>query len=202
MALLTAAEARSQIPELTGTAEDTLIDTLIAAVGVTLAAWCGYPPATAGGSPTLESTSYTEFLDGPGGRELRVPVYPLTAIASIYDDPAWTWGAADLVASGDYAISDGRTGLVLLGETSTHGTWSRSRRSIKIAFTAGFATIPGDIKRAAAIAVRTLWDLRRQQGKESVSGGGNISLSLREEEAVVAIARQMLAHRRLAQAWL
>jgi len=203
MALITAAEARTMIPELStsSTDEDTLIDTLIARVGALLAAWCGYPPASAGGTPTLESASYTEYLDGPGGRELRLPIYPVTAVASIYDDTAWTWGSDALVASTDYAISDGRVGLVLLKETSTHGSWSAARRSLKVAFTAGYATVPADIKAACAHAVRQVWNFRTEQGRANVSGGV-VSLSLREEEIVNRIARELLSARRLGSAWL
>lgn len=204
MALLTAAEAREHIPELAGTAEDTLINAIVARVGVVLAAWCGYPEASAGGSPSMESASYTEIVDGPGGRELRLPVWPVTAIASIYDDPGWTWAAADLVAAGDYgsAPQDGRQGLVVLAETASHGSWSTGRRAIKATFTAGFTTVPADVKLAAQLAVRAVFDLRRQQGKASVSGSGAMSMSLREEEVVIAAARQVIGHRRLPGAYL
>lgn len=201
MALITAAEARTHIPELTGSAEDAVLDILIAAVGATLAAWCGYPPPTAGGTPTLESASYVEFVDGPGGRWLQLPTRPVTAIGSIYDDTAWSWGASTLVASGDYAINDGREGLVLLTETATHGSWSVGRRAVKASYTAGYSTVPADIKEACRVAVRAVWDLRRTQGKANVSGG-NVSLSLQDEKVVIDVARELLQHRRLPRAWL
>lgn len=201
MALITAAEARGHIPQLTGTAEDALIDLWIARIGEVFARWCGYPPATAGASATMESAAYTRYFDGPGGRELTLDVWPVTAVASIYDDAGWSWAAADLVASGDYAILDGSTGLVLLTETATHGGWSGSRRAIKATFTAGYATVPYALKMAAIVAVRNAWNLRAEQGRSNVSGGG-VSLGLRDEELLSPAVRQALAPFRLPRALL
>ena len=181
MALITAAEARGHIPQLTGTAEDTLLDLWIARIGAVFAAWCDYPPATAGAAPTMESTSYTRYIDGPGGRELTLDVWPVTAVGSIYDDANWTWAAADLVASGDYAILDGSIGLVLLTETASHGSWGTARRAI--------------------LAVRNAWNLRAEQGRSNVSGGG-VSLGLRDEELLSPAVRQALAPFRLPRALL
>jgi len=201
MALITAAEARGHIPQTAGTAEDTLLDLWIARIGDVFARWCGYPPATAGSVATMESTSYVRYLDGPGGRELMIDVYPLTAITSIYDDSGWTWAAADLVASGDYAILDGSMGMVLLTETATHGTWYKARRSIKATVTAGYTTVPAAVKAAAILAVRNCWNLRSEQGRSNVSGGG-VSLGLRDEEIMSPAVQEMLWPFRLGRALL
>ena len=184
MALITAAEARGHIPQLTGTAEDTLLDLWIARIGEVFARWCGYPPATAGASATMESAAYTRYFDGPGGRELTLDVWPVVS-----------------VASGDYAILDGSIGLVLLTETATHGTWSGSKRAIKATFTAGYATVPYALKMAAILAVRNAWNLRAEQGRSNVSGGG-VSLGLREEELLSPAVRAALAPFRLPRALL
>jgi|APGre2960657373_1045057.scaffolds.fasta_scaffold00156_12 hypothetical protein len=201
MALITAAEARGHIPQLTGTAEDTLLDLWIGRIGAVFAAWCDYPPSTAGAAPTMESTSYTRYIDGPGGRELTLDVWPVTAVGSIYDDANWTWAAADLVASGDYAILDGSIGLVLLTETASHGSWGTARRALKVTFTAGYTTIPAALKMAAILAVRNAWNLRAEQGRSNVSGGG-VSLGLRDEELLSPAVRQALAPFRLPRALL
>lgn len=201
MALISATEARGHIPQLTGTAEDALLELWIARVGAVFAAWCGYPPASAGAAPSMESASYTRYLDGPGGRDLVLDVWPVTAVASIYDDANWTWAAADLVASADYAILDGSTGLVLLTETATHGEWSLSRRAIKATFTAGYSTVPAALKMAAILAVRNAWNLRSEQGRSNVSGNG-VSLGLRDEEILSPAVRQALWPFRLPRALL
>lgn len=202
MALVTATEARIHIPELSGTAEDTNLDTLIARVEEACAEWCGYPPASAGGTPTMASASRVRYLDGPGGRELVIDVWPITAIASIYDDAAWTWAASSLVDSGDYAILDGSTGLVLLTETATHGTWNHARRSIKATVTAGYTSAPPALKLAICLGVRHLWNLRRELGHTSVSGEGTVSVSSVDPTLLPVECLQALAPFRLPRAIL
>lgn len=171
MALITAAEARTQIPSLTGTGEDTLLDTLIAGCGAAFARRCGYPPASVGASPTMESAAYVLDVDGAGGRDLTLPVWPATAITSIYDDTALDFGATTLVASGDYALLRGS--IVRLTSTATHGAWSRGEGCVRISFTAGYATAPADLKRLVAQGVRHWFDMRATQGKENVSQNGH-----------------------------
>ena len=172
MALITAAEAREHL-HITGTDEDALLTILIGVAGEAMARFCRYPAASAGAAPTMESTSYTQRIDGPGGRDLTFPVWPLTAISSIYDDPTLDYSdAAYLVASADYAIIDGSEGLIRLASTSSWGNWSTGIQHIEVQATAGYATPREDLKYACRVAVRKLWDLRSTQGKESVSQRG------------------------------
>ncbi|WP_230685362.1 hypothetical protein, partial [Streptococcus pneumoniae] len=87
----------------------------------------GYPPASASATPTMESTSYTLYLTGTGGRDLYLPIRPTTAVASVYDDPDLDFTSSTyLVSSSDYAIVwDPRRGSVLrLTSTATWGVWS------------------------------------------------------------------------------
>lgn len=204
MALVTPAEAKIHIPELVGTLEDANLTTLIGRVGGAFARWCGYPPGsgpTTGLIPTMESAAYVRYLDGPGGRELALDIQPVVSVASIYDDSDWTWGADTLVAAGDYAISDAERGLVLLTATSTHGSWSVARRAIKATYTAGFATVPADLKWAAILAVRAVWTGRREQGKTNLSSDG-LSVGLVDEAMLPATAREILAPFRLGRSLL
>lgn len=86
MALITAAEARGYIPDMTGTAEDTALDTIIARVGEQFAHLCGFPPASAGGSPTMESAAYTRYYDPRRAITddvVRLGIWPVTALSSI-----------------------------------------------------------------------------------------------------------------------
>lgn len=176
MALITAAEARDLLPNLTGTGEDTLLDTLIAAVGVVFARHCNYPAAATGGAPSMESASYTDYIDGPWHPDdpatLRLRAGPVTAVASIYDDPEWSWGSSTLVAGGDYVLIPDDRRLVSLTPLSTHA-WSRYRRAIKVAYTAGYASVPGDLKLAARIGVKHAFEhVRHQLGVQSMSAEG------------------------------
>ena len=145
------------------------MDTVIAAVGRAFARWCGYP----GSAPSLESASYTRYLDGPGGRELTLDVWPVVSVSSIYDDPTLDFTSATyLVSSGDYALADAGRGLVRLTSTSAHGAWSDTKGAIKATFTAGYATIPEDLKHAARLAVRHWWSLRQKQGLTNATSAG------------------------------
>ncbi len=194
--LVTAAEARLQIPELSGTAEDTNLETLITRVGAAFARYCGYP----GSSPTMESTSYARYYDGPGGRDLVLDVWPIVSISSIYDDTTLDFTDSQyLVSSSDYVVVNGR--IVRLKNTSTHGAWSEGAGQIKVSFTAGYATVPDDLKQLVIMAVKHWFDLRRIQGKSNTSQGG-VSVGFRDEEFLPAMVKAGLSPFRLPRAIL
>lgn len=178
MALITAAEARLYLPGLTGTAEDTALDTLILRAGRVMAAWCGYPPASAGGQPSMETLAYTRYYDAPSGRELVLDVWPVTAITSIEDDPTLTWNGTEyLVASADYTLIEGASGRLLLKNTATHAAWSEVEGALKVAFTAGWVTVPDAVKEACGFQVAHVWKDRPAIGASSVSQeGGSVQL--------------------------
>jgi len=199
MALITTSEAKQQIPALTGTTDDALLTELILVAGGLIGTYLGYPPASAGGTPSAESVNYTRYQDGPGGRILTLEVLPVTAVSSIYDDTSWDYTATYLVASGDYAIVDGERGMVILTSTATHGSWTTGKRAIKASYTAGFATVPDWLQHAARITVRALYDLRNSQGKENKSEGG-VNVSFTKPAAIPDEAVQILAPHRLPRA--
>lgn len=172
MAIITAAEARSLIPGLSGTGEDAALVVLASQVDAFIADYVGMPLPATGHPKTMESASYTLYREGLGGRFLWLPVTPVTAVTSIHDDTGLTYGSDSLVDSGDYTLH-GTEGLVLLTEASTHGSWSvRVPRAIKVSFTAGFAATPAPLKRAAERLVQHWWSARYSGTRESVSRGG------------------------------
>jgi len=180
MALMTAAALREAIPELTGTAEDTKLDTLISRFDAAAARYCGMPAPTATGQPTFDSTSYTLYLTGSGGYDLFLPLRAVTAITSIYDDSSHDFTSSTyLVASGDYTIryDPARGQFVHLSSTSTHGTWSTGKGDIRVIAVAGYASgaAPGDILEAARIGILKWWDGRKNRNKASVSGQASAS---------------------------
>ena len=202
MALITAAQARLVLTALTGTVEDTNLDTLIAAIGAAFARWCGYPPSSAGGNPTLESATYTRYLTGRGGRDLALDVWPVTSITSIQDDSTLDFdGSTYLVGATDYAIQDGEHGVVRLTSAAAHGSWSTGKGQIKAVFVAGFATVPNDLAFAARLAVKNIYELRNRQGKSS-SSMGETSESFRDEELLPTSVRALLGGYRLPRRFL
>ena len=104
MALTTAAAVRAlSSGQAIPSTEDTLLGTIIGRVGVILASYCGYPPASATASPTMESATYTRYSGmgegirvGEDGLSLHLEPWPVTAVASIYDDPEEVYGADTL----------------------------------------------------------------------------------------------------------
>ena len=180
MALCTASEVRAIMPQLTGTSQDSILDTMITRADTQMARWCLFPAATPGGVPTMEDTTYTRYFDGngEGGVTLRLGIPPLVSVTTIHDDPdTRTYGAASLVAASDYDL-DLELGQAILTSTSTHGAWSsRSYRSIKAVYVAGWVTVPEELKGLCAELVAHWWRLRKERGKNSVSQQGT-SLSL------------------------
>mgnify|MGYP003131955571 CR=1 FL=1 len=171
MALLDAATVREYIPSLTGTGEDSQIDSFIARFSGLAAAYMGFPAPTVGGNSTLEVATYTQYFNGPGTKYLHLPVVPVTGITSIHVDMDRKYGSDKLVDSGDYDLY-GDEGLVSLKIDSVQGVFDAGRRSIKVVYTAGFSTTPMAIKHACGLQVAYWYSGRHHVGKTSVSQGG------------------------------
>ena len=177
MAIMTAAEARLYVRGITGTGEDSNLSTLISRADAVFASFLGLPPASAGAAATLEDTTITLYLDGPGGQELRLPYGPILSVTSIPDSDDRLYSSADLVAASDYELY-GDESLIRLTDTSSHGYWSTTRRAIKVAAVIGFSTIPEDIKHAAGLQVAHWFQGRDHVGRKSISqGGGSITVN-------------------------
>lgn len=195
MASLTAAEAREAIPGITGTGHDTAISEIVGRVDALIAAFLGYPPASAGAERTFETATYTLYLHGPrfdDERILALGVWPVQSVTSIYDDPTLAYDADTLVASTDYVL-DGIEGLVLLKPTASHGAWSKGRRSIKATVVAGYATVPDAIKESAIREVAHRWRLRSLATATNVAKAGNSIAARRAEPELLPESRVALA---------
>lgn len=175
MTLPTAAVVRANaIPQITGTGEDANLALLITRADAVLAEWCGFPRVDGSSYATLEAATYTHYLNGPdarSGRTLTLPVRPVTSVTSIHDDRDrdWTYGASDLVDSGDYTL-DEVEGRVYLHDDSTHGGWSAGERVIKVVYVAGYDTgAEPHITQAIAQLVAHWWGTRYSGGVEDVT---------------------------------
>lgn len=167
MALITAAQFREHYPALSGTAEDTLLDTLIARADEALARACGYPQTDAG-AWTLEDATYTFYLPAPScsePRRIELPVCPVVSITSAYSDPNEDYGAETQIASGDMVLDSQRGDIWLTPDATL--SWSLGGRSNKVTVVAGYATTPPGLVAICAMQVRHLWNLRNTQGRES-----------------------------------
>jgi len=199
MAIATAAQARDYIRGLTGTSEDTTLDTLIARCDSLFASYLGFPPASAGGDPTIEDVTYTLILDGPGGRALRLPVYPIQSVTSIHDAEDRLYSSADLIPSGDYTVY-GDEGIVYLDDDGTTDAWSKVKRGIKVVAVLGWATIPDSIVHACCMQVSHWYTSRDHIGRTNISqGGGSIAV---RDLGLLPEVRQALAAHRLPASWV
>ena len=181
-AIITAAEARQYVPKLTGTTEDLVILELIDHVDSMFARHLGGPRATATADPTISSTSYTLFYDHPHPDHrdvLNLGIFPVSSITTIHSDVDREYGADTLIAASDYT-TDPVLGLVILNTDSVQGTFDFGFRAIRAVFVAGHATVPEDIKAAAKIMLKHIYNLRFRGGVSNVNTAG-ITATLREE---------------------
>lgn len=172
MALISAAQFRQHYPQLSGSADDTVLDEIIARASALMAEWCNYPAVS--GARTLESRSYTLYLGGDrllvdDPRCLSLPVRPVTALTSVSVDDLWVWDTAEDLTQVELDVDRGE---LWLRPTATFA-WSSGARSNKIVVTAGYATVPDSLEALVAMATRHLWDLRRTQGQASGASGGD-----------------------------
>ena len=174
MAVITAAQAKAYISTLSASSstDDTLLNTLISRFDSVAAGYLGFIRQSSG-AISVESGTYVEYLDGPGGRELHLSAKPVTAIGSIYDDPDAEYTADELIDSGDYTLY-GIEGLVMLNTTGADTYFSKAHRAIKVTYTAGYTggTMPGPITHAACMQVAHWYNHRATIGKSNVSTQG------------------------------
>lgn len=201
MALITAAEARAAgIASLGGSSDqDTLLDTLIDRADHALATWLGYPDQHSGSDgPTLESVTYTLYLDGPDADapdRLTLPVRAVSSITTIHSDPQRDYGSDTLIASTDYDL-DGTEGVLYLRPDAS-SSWDTARRAIKVVCVAGWADTeaPPAVKQAAALLVRHWFDLGKERMSMSSVSQGDVSTSYRRETIPAVVAQLVEPYR-------
>ncbi len=95
-------------------------------------------------------SSYTEYYDGDGSGSLRVRNYPITAITSIYADPARLFAAGSLIPSSDVISGVTQNDNVGLIELYSY-KFLKGVKGIKITYSAGYATIPERLQHAVKL---------------------------------------------------
>ena len=160
------------------------------------------PPASASGTPTIESTAYTRYYGtenvSDDGQVLTLDVLPVTTLTSIYDDLQRAFGSDTLVDSGAYTLLDGSAGKVWIVLSGSHGVWQQGEKNIKVAFTAGWATSPGnlippDLLEAHGLLAKVWFEQRGRIGLSSVPQGSG-SASVRDPDSDIPIEiRHLLA---------
>lgn len=115
----------------------------------------------------VPSTPYTEYYAGDGSQRLIVDQRPVVSVSSIYIDPSCLFESGSLVPnlnSGSPAelISSQRqldSGIIELFSYA----FLRGRRSVKITYSAGYATVPSDLQRAVKLICAKAWKVQELQ---------------------------------------
>jgi len=89
---------------------------------------------------------------------------------------------------------------VILDNDSAHGAWSPTPRSIKVTMTAGFSTVPAEVKHACGMQVAHWWQSRDHVGRTKISqGGGSIDVATM---SLLPEVRRALSPWRHAASWI
>jgi hypothetical protein len=181
MALVSASTLREYLPEIaSNTAIDGELNSLISRVEKVIANFLGFPFNEALLSPTLESTTYTFYVDAPIYDDfytLQLPISPVTSITSIHADGNREYGSDTLVDASTYDL-DQKYGRVILKPQLVTKYFVSAYRGNKVVCTAGFATAPADLEHAICVLASLAQRNKTNQGKESLtSRNGSIKLT-------------------------
>jgi hypothetical protein len=119
-------------------------------------------------SRDLSQQSYVEVYDGNAGNTLMVRQSPITAVASIAFAGRTITAAADPTNPTSGILFSGRR-ITIIGDSFVYGL------PVVVTYTAGFATIPADIKQAVTELVGERFKVKDRIGQNSKSMGGQAS---------------------------
>lgn len=204
-ALLSATTFRTQyLPGVSAADSDsvTRITAILARAEERVVAFLGYPLQSGATVAAWSTGAYVLRLGfrTPVRTRLALPVHPVTAIASVYQDTDKAFGATTLIASGDYEQENLPNGAYLhLLPTGSTGAWYTGDREIKVSCTAGYAN-EAAIPLVLADAVYRLAQHRYQRAQtghlDSTSKNGQ-SESFSEDEDIPARIQNTLSSYRM-----
>lgn len=125
---------------ITGSGKDTILQAIKDAVEPWVKRYC---------DRDFLVTSYVEYYDGNDAGRLRLRQRPITAITSIYADPARLWSSNTLIPASDIII-DSPNDVEGIVELYVY-RFLMGRKAIKVTYTAGYSTIPGDLQHAVKL---------------------------------------------------
>lgn len=131
MSLITNAEARQYLG-ITTSIDDALLNALLDSFSAFVATYTGR---------RIESTAYAQLYDGSGTARIILNEYPIISVTVLSQDlDHSTKKYSSPYAATDFFLATG--GIVELYED----IFVELQRSVYVSYTAGFATIPGDLK--------------------------------------------------------
>jgi len=160
--------------------QNTLLNSLIDEVDEVIANELGR--GRVAGSHPITSAAATEYYDGQGREQLLLNRRPVTVITTVAVDAGgyynkgtspfasateWTDGQDFAALRLDASESNpgilislqkpGKSQIMRSGQSSNLGVWPKGRGNIKVTYTAGYATIPNDLRLAANLLVSRTW---------------------------------------------
>lgn len=128
--------------------------------------------------------TYTETYDGDNMPRLWLRNRPAGTISSVTANNS-------AIASGDYTV-DARLGCLWWGSPGWAGTgrqrqpgWPAGVQNVTVTYTAGFATTPASVKRAAILTCRYLYDAAKSSGAYQSESLGDYSYTLAAPDATL-----------------
>jgi uncharacterized phiE125 gp8 family phage protein len=166
--LTTAASVKTllRIPSA-DTTHDTVLSALVTAASKAIENFVGR---------TLGTASYTKQLDGSGEAFLMLPEYPVNTITSVHVDLDRQFNSDSLWVNGtDYLVyaDEGILRAISLDSIAGDIVWPRGNLNVKVAWSAGFATIPKDLSVATDIFVAYLFQHAPKSGVSSIALGSH-----------------------------
>lgn len=143
----------------------------------------------------MVATEYTEYYDGPGGRNLMLRNYPVISITSIHQDANRAWASDTLIDADDWML-DSEAGIVRLKDSS----FITGTGVIRVISQAGYETIPYDIQDAAKLIVGASYKRYQSQRFDVLSETiGERTFSYLNEEVPLKAEKILKRYRRISQ---
>ena len=184
MALVTAAVLKQYLPEVTGTAADSALTSLLTRVESAIAIYLGFPVHKHGSAfkASLDIQTYTRYYDRPSfgnSKVLNLQIRPVHSVTSIHSDLDQEYNSDTLIAASEYTL-DETAGKVWLKPTEYTTPFDSGPKAIKAVFSAGYSTAnaPEDLIHAICVWASQLQRAKSTQGRNSVSQrGGSVSVT-------------------------
>ena len=123
----------------------------------------------------LLEQEHTEWYDGSGTDRMYLNNYPVSAVTSLVVNPIW-WTSEKEIESSDYRLIP-EYGIIVYKYEFPEGA-----RNVKAVYTAGYSTVPYDLRMATLEYVAQIWQRANEKmwAHESRQGGEKSVTVLRE----------------------
>jgi len=143
-----------QYLEITGAEHDALLAALVASASETIESFC---------RRRFLATDYTEYHDGMGSALLLLDQHPVQSVAEIRVAADRDFDAVEPLGAEEYVLYAAE-GLV----QRTAGVFPRGLRNVRVQYSAGYGSVPDDVKQACVV-LAAHWFHRGCQGADGIA---------------------------------